>query len=102
MEFFAKEIRRAVRAALAEDIGGGDVTTLATVPAKIYDARVMRAREPLIVAGIRICRNRLPRSRKQYFRRESTSPISRIVNQGLVELVPPKSELSIAFPMAGA
>jgi nicotinate-nucleotide pyrophosphorylase (carboxylating) len=48
----AKEIRQAVRAALAEDIGGGDATTLATVPANAMAKAVMRAREPLVVAGI--------------------------------------------------
>ena len=48
----AAEIRQAVRAALAEDIGSGDATTLATVPANATAKAVMRAREPLIVAGI--------------------------------------------------
>ncbi|MDZ7937291.1 MAG: carboxylating nicotinate-nucleotide diphosphorylase [Rhodoferax sp.] len=42
----------AVTAALAEDIGRGDVTSLATVPAKATFAVVLRAREPLVVAGI--------------------------------------------------
>ena len=46
------EIRRAVRLALAEDIGGGDVTTLATVPKTVRIKAVMRAREPLTVCGI--------------------------------------------------
>jgi nicotinate-nucleotide pyrophosphorylase (carboxylating) len=48
----AAEIQRAVRAALAEDIGSGDVTSLATVPAAARFTVVMRAREPLVVAGI--------------------------------------------------
>jgi nicotinate-nucleotide pyrophosphorylase (carboxylating) len=48
----AAEIQRAVRAALAEDIGSGDVTSLATVPADATFSVVMRAREPLVVAGI--------------------------------------------------
>ena len=52
MELSAKEIRQAVQAALAEDIGGGDATTLATVPANLAARAVMRAREPLVVAGI--------------------------------------------------
>ncbi len=52
MELTAAEIRRAVRAALAEDLGSGDVTTRATVPAKAKSAALMRAREPLVVAGI--------------------------------------------------
>ena len=46
------EIRRAVRWALAEDIGSGDVTTLATVPANTTAQAVMRAREALVVAGL--------------------------------------------------
>ena len=52
MELSAAEIRQAVRAALAEDIGSGDVTTLATVPATATARAVMQAREPLVVAGL--------------------------------------------------
>jgi nicotinate-nucleotide pyrophosphorylase (carboxylating) len=48
----ANEIRVAVKAALAEDIGSGDATTLATVPPGLTACAVMRAREPLVVAGI--------------------------------------------------
>ncbi|HEY5909566.1 MAG TPA: carboxylating nicotinate-nucleotide diphosphorylase [Verrucomicrobiae bacterium] len=47
------EVRRAVVAALAEDIGSGDVTTLATVPEGAMAQAVMRAREPLVAAGLR-------------------------------------------------
>lgn len=47
-----QEVRRAVQAALAEDIGSGDVTTLATVPANAVAVAHMRAREPLVVAGL--------------------------------------------------
>lgn len=46
------EIRAAVKAALAEDLGSGDVTSLATVPASATFTVVMRAREPMVVAGI--------------------------------------------------
>jgi nicotinate-nucleotide pyrophosphorylase (carboxylating) len=52
VELSAKEIRQAVRAALAEDIGSGDATTLATVPANATAKAVMRVREPLVVAGL--------------------------------------------------
>jgi nicotinate-nucleotide pyrophosphorylase (carboxylating) len=52
VELTAAEIRAAVRAALAEDLGGGDVTTLATVPAAAQSVALMRAREPLTVAGL--------------------------------------------------
>jgi len=47
----AQEIRAAVKAALAEDIGRGDATTIATVPPGLTARAVMRAREPLVVAG---------------------------------------------------
>ena len=52
MELSAAEIRQAVQAALAEDIGSGDATTLATVPEIAVAKAVMRAREPLVVAGL--------------------------------------------------
>ena len=48
----AEEIRRAVQLALAEDIGSGDVTTLATLPKNATTKAVMRARESLVVAGL--------------------------------------------------
>lgn len=46
------DLRRAVRLALAEDLGSGDVTTLATVPEGATATALMRAREPLVVAGL--------------------------------------------------
>ncbi len=52
VELSAVEIRRAVRLALAEDLGSGDVTSLATIPATARSVALMRAREPLVVAGI--------------------------------------------------
>ena len=67
VELTAAEIRRAVRAALAEDIGGGDVTTLATVPAKRHNpsrscAPANRSSSPDL---------NLPKSRSANFRRKS-------------------------------
>lgn len=52
MKLSPAEIRHAVRAALAEDLGSGDVTTLAAVPAGARSAACMNARQPLVVAGI--------------------------------------------------
>jgi len=52
VELSAAEIRQAVQAALAEDIGDGDATTLSTVPETATARAVMRAREPLVVAGL--------------------------------------------------
>jgi nicotinate-nucleotide pyrophosphorylase (carboxylating) len=46
------DIRAAVKHALAEDIGWGDATTLATVPAPLQVRAVIRAREALTVAGL--------------------------------------------------
>jgi nicotinate-nucleotide pyrophosphorylase len=52
VELTAAEIRRAVRTAPAEDLGSGDVTTLATVPASAKSRPRMNAHEPLVVAGL--------------------------------------------------
>lgn len=52
MELATEEIQRAVRAALAEDLGPGDVTTLATVPESATLSAAMVAREPLVLAGL--------------------------------------------------
>ena len=46
------EIRLAVKKALHEDVGSGDVTTLATVPKALSATAFLRARESLTVAGI--------------------------------------------------
>jgi len=52
VELTAAEIRQAVQAALAEDTGTGDVTTLAILPEETRSRAVLRAREPLVVAGL--------------------------------------------------
>ena len=46
------EVLRAVRDALAEDIGTGDVTTLSTVPLDHTASALMVSREPMVLAGI--------------------------------------------------
>lgn len=48
----AEAIRHAVQLALAEDIGSGDVTTLATVPVEATLRAAFVAREPLTLAGL--------------------------------------------------
>lgn len=48
------EVLDAVRRALAEDVGFGDITTQLTVPAGTRAEGVFRAKEPLIVAGIEL------------------------------------------------
>jgi len=47
-----EEVQRQVRTALAEDVGDGDVTTLATVPAEAEATAFVVAREDLVVAGL--------------------------------------------------
>lgn len=51
MKLSAAEICAAVKAALDEDIGAGDATTLATVPPNLEARAVMRARQRLVLAG---------------------------------------------------
>ena len=48
------EIRRAAQAALAEDIGSGDATTLAVVPEETSVTALMVAREPMVLAGLEL------------------------------------------------
>ena len=53
MELLPQELMvRHVRAALAEDVGSGDVTTLATVPEDATARAAMMAREELVVCGL--------------------------------------------------
>ena len=47
-----EEVEKAVRFALEEDVGAGDVTTLSTVPEAATAVAAMVAREPLVIAGI--------------------------------------------------
>jgi nicotinate-nucleotide pyrophosphorylase (carboxylating) len=48
----AQEICDAVRQAIAEDVGSGDVTTNATVPEDVQCMAIMRAREPIVLCGL--------------------------------------------------
>lgn len=47
-----EEIRKAVQQALAEDVGTGDVTTLACIPPGAQARALLRAREPIVLAGL--------------------------------------------------
>src|SRR5438552_8197862 len=71
----AEEIRRVVQLAPAEDVGGGDITTLATVAAHATAKAVMIAREPLVVAG-------LPVAEAVFGELSSALQISRTANDG--------------------
>lgn len=48
----SEDIQLAIEASLAEDVGSGDATTLATVPENAQATAVIAAREPLVVAGL--------------------------------------------------
>src|SRR6266851_3461120 len=71
----AEEIRRVVQLALAEDVGGGDITTLATLAPDTTAKAVMIAREPLVVAG-------LPVAEAVFVELSTAIRISRSVNDG--------------------
>jgi len=71
MKLAIAEIRRAVRAALAEDLGSGDVTTLATVPADATSTALMNAREPLIAAGLQFAEIAFNEVASHYARRDT-------------------------------
>lgn len=46
------ETERVIHAALAEDVGGGDITTTAVIPIETRFNGVLAAREPMVVAGL--------------------------------------------------
>ncbi len=45
-------VNKLVQEALAEDLGAGDVTTLATIPAEMQATAMMRTRQRIVVAGL--------------------------------------------------
>ena len=65
-----------VRRALAEDVGAGDVTTLATVPPDAMATALMVAREPLVVCG-------LPLAEAVFKEVSAKIEIERLVQDGL-------------------
>lgn len=50
----AAEVRRVIAAALAEDVGPGDVTSQTVIPADLQFRGVMAAREDMVVCGLEI------------------------------------------------
>lgn len=52
MPLFKEELRSFIRSMLDEDIGRGDITTLATIPADATLKADMNARETMVIAGI--------------------------------------------------
>ena len=86
----AVEIRHAITLALAEDIGSGDVTTLAAVPETAQAKAQVRAREPLVVAGLALA--------EAAFRQLSTAAqVTRAAEDGQ-KLAEGKALLEVAGP----
>lgn len=48
------EVLKVIRGALAEDLGGGDVTSEAIIPESAHCAAAMVARQPLVAAGLEV------------------------------------------------
>lgn len=51
-----EDARRVIEAALAEDVGSGDVTSLAVIPEDVRFQGVMRARHDMVIAGLPVAR----------------------------------------------
>ena len=77
MRLATADIRRAVRAALAEDLGAGDATTLATVPPGAISGALMNAREPLTLAGLPFAELAFREMAARYARRGDRRPALR-------------------------
>ncbi len=54
MTFLFPQVEQLIRLSLAEDLGEGDVTTLATIPEHYPVQGKVRAKEPLLLAGLPI------------------------------------------------
>jgi nicotinate-nucleotide pyrophosphorylase (carboxylating) len=97
----AQEVRQAVQSALAEDVGTGDVTTLATVPEDASAKALMNAREPLVVAGLALAEAAFREvSSRVEARRRSEDARSAGAGQALLELSGPARALLTAERVA--
>src|SRR5437016_5216115 len=54
MDWHSQELNDLVRRAVAEDVGAGDATTLATVPPRAWATASILARQTLVCAGLPI------------------------------------------------
>lgn len=75
----AEEIRHLTALALQEDIGSGDVTSLATVPATAEAGALMRAREALVVSGLALAEEAFRQLSTQVQVRREAQDGSRVV-----------------------
>ena len=60
MEDLKDNFREILSLALAEDIGGGDVTSLAVIPARAVGSYVFTAREEIIFCGVDVIKAAFP------------------------------------------
>lgn len=51
-----EDARRVIEAALAEDVGSGDITSFAVIPEDVRFHGVMRARHAMVIAGLPVAR----------------------------------------------
>lgn len=54
MPLYKEELRHFISAVLDEDVGAGDLTSMATIPMDAVIAAKLNAREPMVIAGIDI------------------------------------------------
>ncbi len=85
-------IQDVVRRALAEDLGPGDATTLATVPERTQSAARLRARERLVVAGLDLA--------EEAFRQLSTEIVVLRETEDGLQMLPGQTLMQIAGPAA--
>ena len=104
------EIERAIDAALAEDLGRGDVTTRATIPAGTRVRLVMTTREAIVLAGIGIAaavfRRLAPEVKIEILVRDGAragpgAPLARIEGPANALLTAERTALNIVQFMSG-
>ena len=104
------EIERVIDAALAEDLGSGDVTTRATIPAGTRVRLVMTTREAIVLAGIDIAaavfRRLAPDAKIEILVRDGEragpgAPLARIEGPANALLTAERTALNIVQFMSG-
>lgn len=105
-----EEIRAAVRAALAEDVGTGDATTLACIPPEAQSVALMNAREPLVLAGLALAETafrelspnvKLERLAEDGAKLPAKSPVLRISGQTRALLTAERVALNFVQRLSG-
>jgi nicotinate-nucleotide pyrophosphorylase (carboxylating) len=104
------EIRAAVRAALAEDVGPGDVSTLACIPPDAQSSALLNAREPLVLAGLAFAETafrelspnvRLERLAEDGAKLPAKTPVLRVMGQTRALLTAERVALNFVQRLSG-